>query len=218
MIPPYLSQLLADGTDVASENGPLQLTIETLGTLHLPSGQIVGCDAIDPGNLPFARRVQPGDYPVIITGVRLQDGDEFIAAACLRFIDAPPVRWVNAYWKGQIGLVNRRPAYAVDSSIGAFMSLEAGEILADLDDLNELVYGAIEADPEKSAAMLPVPGADHLNAAIFSTGFGDGVYGSFWGLDANDQPVCLLTDYHIAGFTDPAENIPWWQFWRRRSS
>ena len=36
MIPTYLNQLLADATGVESENGPLRLTIEPIGTLRNP--------------------------------------------------------------------------------------------------------------------------------------------------------------------------------------
>ncbi|MBL7241699.1 DUF4241 domain-containing protein [Bacillus altitudinis] len=38
---------------------------------------------------------------------------------------------------------------------------------------------------------------DKVDIAIFTTGFGDGMYPSFWGLDGNGKPTCLVTDFLI---------------------
>ncbi|HCO79317.1 DUF4241 domain-containing protein [Bacillus sp. (in: firmicutes)] len=32
---------------------------------------------------------------------------------------------------------------------------------------------------------------------MFTTGFGDGMYPSFWGLGVNGEPACLVTDFLI---------------------
>ncbi|KDE29061.1 hypothetical protein BA81_01175 [Bacillus safensis FO-36b] len=32
---------------------------------------------------------------------------------------------------------------------------------------------------------------------MFTTGFGDGMYPSFWGLDGSGEPACLVTDFFI---------------------
>jgi hypothetical protein len=219
MVPPYLNQLLADATGVESENGPLTLTIEPIGSVSFPSGQVVACDATDPvASLPFARQVDPGNWPVFLTGARLPDGDDFIAAAWLRFQDGVPVRWEPANWKGQNPRRHPDPAYPVDSSIGAFMSPEAARVLAERRNLVDLVQRPFESESPPAGVVLEVPGARHLSFAVFSpTGFGDGVYGSWWGLDATDHPLCLLTDFHVAGFPEkePAPSPPWWRFWRR---
>jgi hypothetical protein len=36
-----------------------------------------------------------------------------------------------------------------------------------------------------------------LNMFIFTSGWGDGEYASYWGFDANGSPVCLITDFGI---------------------
>ncbi|WP_317615143.1 MULTISPECIES: DUF4241 domain-containing protein [Bacillus] len=36
-----------------------------------------------------------------------------------------------------------------------------------------------------------------MDIAMFTTGFGDGMYPSFWGLDENGEPACLVTDFLI---------------------
>jgi hypothetical protein len=32
---------------------------------------------------------------------------------------------------------------------------------------------------------------------MFESGWGDGVYISYWGFDANDAPACLVTDFSV---------------------
>ena len=38
------------------------------------------------------------------------------------------------------------------------------------------------------------------NCVAFMSGYGDGIYSSYWGLDANGAPLCLTTDFEV--FTD----------------
>ena len=45
---------------------------------------------------------------------------------------------------------------------------------------------ARELDPESG-----------LNLIAFSSGWGDGCYPSYWGLDAQGQATCLLTDFRV---------------------
>jgi hypothetical protein len=59
---------------------------------------------------------------------------------------------------------------------------------------------------------------DDCNVVMFSSGLGDGVYGSFWGFDGTPTPVCLVTDF---GITEPPDDEDsahiakkWWQFWK----
>jgi hypothetical protein len=33
--------------------------------------------------------------------------------------------------------------------------------------------------------------------AMFQSGWGDGFYASYWGLDARGEPVCLVTDFSV---------------------
>jgi hypothetical protein len=159
LTPPYLSQLLADRNGIDSENGPLDLRVEMLGTLPLPSGRIVASDATDPTPLPFARQVEPGNCQAMITVARLADQDEVVAAAWLRIQEGTPERWEPAHWKGQSKLRHPRPAYAVDSSLGAFLSVEAAERLAELEDLVDLVHQPFQADgaPASGSCQCPAP-------------------------------------------------------------
>jgi hypothetical protein len=92
----------------------------------------------------------------------------------------------------------------VDSGTGCFASPEALAAFtampsagADQDPL----INALEANgvPTWSHACLDV--GPNLNVVAFSTGYGDGVYATFWGLDAQGAPVCALTDFGFVEWT-----------------
>jgi len=36
-----------------------------------------------------------------------------------------------------------------------------------------------------------------LNVVMFSSGYSDGFYASYWGFDADDNVVCLVTDFNV---------------------
>lgn len=54
------------------------------------------------------------------------------------------------------------------------------------------------------AALLDVPEV-RGNLIAFSSGAGDGAYPSFWGVDADGNPVCLVTDFGLLDVDDADE-------------
>lgn len=226
MIPGYLDRLLADAPAVETGYGPARLECRTIGELYLPSGRIVACDAIvEPDLPPFALAAPPGTHPVRLAIVHLPGPDERIAAAWLRFAEGRPVRWTHATLEGMPD--HAEPAYGVDSGTGAFLSAEAAPLLAER--MHEGFFDELTAAMRRHYvhtrdwAVLPVPGAEPLNVAVFSSGFGDGAYASYWGHDADGRPVCLLTDFGLLDDPAAAEDDgdaaarrtakPWWKFW-----
>jgi Protein of unknown function (DUF4241) len=130
---------LHSGETPTEWDGEILIERREIGRLRLPSGRVVGADAmVEPTLPPFDRAVEPGDYPVQLAIAHFRKG-----------------------------------------------------------------------------AMVELPG--QLNLALLSSGLGDGAYASYWGLDANDHPVVLLTDF---GLLDAPEELrpvkaakPWWRFW-----
>ena len=217
-VPAYLTKLLSNRPDMESHYGPLKLECRKIGDLHLPSGRIVACDIMMSGDsLAFKQTVPPGSYPVYLSDVHLpEEDDEATAAAWIRFAPAAPVRWEFARWDSRKQV--KEPAYIVDSGMGSFMSLEAAPLVDEAGEpLTDQVYAAMDKEPYRDWVVLTVPGAEHLNFAVFSPGRGDGVYASYWGYDGNGNPVCLLTDCDMLGLddtgADPAPGKPWWKFW-----
>ena len=186
--------------------GDRRFRVEThrLGELVLPSGRLAACDPWVGRDMarPFTRVVQPGRYPVEADVAVLEDnGDQRVAAAVVWITEREPVNWEPALDGGE----RRAPrnlekvvGYTVDSGTGCFASPEALAALTALpvdgaDD--DPLINALEANdvPTWSHADLKV--APNLNVVAFSTGYGDGAYATFWGLDGQGAPVCALTDF-----------------------
>ncbi|GAB1343711.1 DUF4241 domain-containing protein [Gemmatimonas sp.] len=221
---------LDSGALVETSVGMVRIAHRHIGSLHLPSGRIVASDPMVDLQLPaFARRVTPGRYPVHIAIAQVQrNHDERIAAAWLRFGDGPVAVWEVAMLEGQ--RPSKSPtdtaAYGVDSGTGSFFSAEAATLGGDVPDFSEMLADAMDTTyrPTRSWASLELDqGAGvPLNVVSFSSGWGDGGYASWWGLDATGAPLLLLTDFAVLDdersdptLTPGTKPRPWWKFWGR---
>lgn len=223
IIAAHLTRLLCDLADGEARHGAVRLECRTIGELTLPSGRIVACDAaVEPGHPPFVGAVMPGRYPVRVAIAHLAGGDHRIAGAWLRFAEGAPARWEPAPFEGVPEHADH--AYGVDSATGAFVSLEGARRLAALTDdrFAEAVGDAMDASyrDTRAWAVIPVPGDPPLEAAVFSSGAGDGAYPSYWGYGDDGAPRCLLTDFRILSPEDAdasgagaLASRPWWKVW-----
>jgi hypothetical protein len=173
--------------------------------LELPTGSIVANDAflvIDPR--PLLRTVEPGHYPVVLTIAETPFfAGSTVAFARIQFREALPVRWELAT-KGNQDVSRLAPdeifGYGVDSGTGAFMDLVTAKGIDDNytpygDLMVELLQqGRTRGEPWATVVVDPNIGA---NAIAFQSGGGDGFYGSYWGFDADDNVVCLVTDFSV---------------------
>ncbi len=197
-----------DGATITDDNGaPATLRVYALGELVAPSGAIVACDpltAIAPR--PFARRVAPGRYPALVSVAQLADGDQRVACAQLRLSDAPVARWEIARLAGQERIALREGeflGYAVYATVGCFMDAQASSVLDaryERDEgYDEELIDALEAHHTEAWGYADVALDDDsgLNVIIFSSGWGDGDYASYWGYDADGAPACLVTDFGL---------------------
>jgi hypothetical protein len=97
----------------------------------------------------------------------------------------------------------------VDSGTGAFASIEAAAAIAGLSDADLEAYSSGISDglyPAEdvylnttSAVVDPATGA---NVVAIVSGYGDGGYPSFFGLDGAGRPIVLMTDFGILDSAD----------------
>lgn len=197
-----------DGATITDREGALAtMRVYSLGELVAPSGVIVACDpltAIAPK--PFARRIAPGRYPILVSVAQLADGDQRVACAQVRLSDAPVARWEMARLEGQEQVALGEGeffGYAVDAGVGCFMDAQAASALDahyERDEsYDEALIDALEAHHTDSwdYADIALDEGSGLNAIMFTSGWGDGVYASYWGYDASGAPVCLVTDFSL---------------------
>jgi hypothetical protein len=93
----------------------------------------------------------------------------------------------------------RSSGYGVDAGTGWFADVatlrafdECGE------DASDELMAAMDRTYENTWSWADVNCGDSgENIIAFSSGYGDGLYASFWGLDEEGAPVCLVTDFGL---------------------
>src|SRR6266545_7467661 len=188
----------AGATFAAPDDGPLLVQQVCAGDLILPSGQLIACDPCYlhwPMDVAaFTRTVPPGRYPVWMALARpVGEEPHFARVACalVRFADVPVARWTMALRPDEDPAALRFGhfyGYGVDSGTSCFVDAAAVAAL-NADETEALfrdrVIGAFERDSWETrwANVRPRDHGD-ANLIAFSSGYGDGAYPSWWGLDA----------------------------------
>jgi hypothetical protein len=190
----------------ASYGDPVTLATADAGHVVLPSGRLVATDAMLPEDTPFTTTVPPGRHPVsILTADFPASDDHRVAAAMVRVAEVDPVTWELALVDGQdasdLG-PDEYFGYGVDSGSGAFMSPEAAALLADeaiYDDYSERALDGMFPDDQTiiDSVVVEVDAATGANVVTFSSGFGDGSYPTYVGLDGTGAPVVFVTDFGL---------------------
>jgi hypothetical protein len=194
------------------------IVVTRLGTITLPSGRIV---AVDPytawGLAPFTRQVRPGAYTVHLWFDRAEMTRPALAE--LRLRSCTPAFWQNAVTDGQ-NLFDLAPGeafgYGVDAGAGSFAAPEFFETFGPIVDgaLQSEAYGDFSTGLLYDLAFPDASGIpqdfivqqDGQDMAVFSSGWGDGFYASYWGFDAQGCPCALVTDFWVLDGGYPYES------------
>ncbi|MCR5886612.1 DUF4241 domain-containing protein [Hymenobacter sp. J193] len=199
-----LTRLFSDSTHLTKLQ-PLLVT-----ELFLPTGKLLACDPVaysDPQ--PFRQPFLPGCYPVYI---HLLPADQCIAYAELRLREGTVSRWELAVTARQ-DPASLAPGeifgYPVSAGLGCFMDHSTlalvnrhdADLQAELGDayvsyyddyVDDLLYPAAGSQPY--CTLQPYPSQEN-NVAVFQSGYGDGFYATYFGLNAHDQPVKFVTEF-----------------------
>lgn len=202
---PVAARVFEPGVSVTQpDGGRVALQIRPVAELEVTSYRIVACDPFECTlATPFAYRVTPGRYPVFLGIADFESADDQrVAAAMLRLSDAEPVRWEPATVEGDGEAY--ASSFGVDSGLCALLSDEAipflaGKLEEDADYLERAIEdqrGPLYVDgPEWFNITLDA--STGLNIVICSSGWGDGVYCGYWGIDADGNLACLVIDLGI---------------------
>lgn len=175
-----------------------ETAVESVGLLHLRTGGVVVGDPLTGGlsSGPLARQVDPGRYPVEVALVQRPVPDQRTTAARVVFSDAPVDRWERALFPGQDDLPpDQIPGYGVDAGTGCFGCMMAAPAL-DTEGGGERLLEAMQEQGGSTWVALGHPDAPE-DAVVFTTGWGDGFYGSWWGLAEDGTPAMLVTDFEL---------------------
>jgi Protein of unknown function (DUF4241) len=209
----HLAPAMTNGSSIDCGVGKVNIEYRQIGTLNVPSGQLIACDPflMGPSFPPFLREVAPGHYPVEVSIAHLLAGvppeaDQRIALACLRLGDEIPVRWEIALTPGQDLATSKDGeyfGYGVDAGTGCFIDALAAKVLlakfAAEEEYYNRIIDAMQQNyvPTRAWTDLVLDQGAGLNLIAFYTGFGDGYYPSYWGIDAGGAVACLVTDFLV---------------------
>lgn len=185
-----------------------------LGSIPLDDGSLVACDpyVAEMDEEPFTRRLAPGDHDVVLVVATVQDDHRRNAAALLTGTLAPIRRWELALRPGQkvADLEGDEEffGYPVDAGTGCFASRAAfriaSEVLAqDAGMLEDPLSEGLEHSTHDAVVGSPAPGAPAV--AMFTSGWGDGAYPTWFGIDGDGHVSVVVTDFLVNSEAPPVD-------------
>jgi len=205
------------------EDTPIELF--KLGDLNLPTGQIIVCDPLVRlwDAIPFNRTVKRGTYPVTACIAKTEDAGDRYAFVKIEFSSERAVAWEMALIDGQdISILQDDQffGFGVDAGTGCFCDAQTqkfyNEWVDDLDKQNpseNIAYNKFIAPGFEKNAKEPnnpddigdwlnfyLPTRPDQNIIMFSSGYGDGHYPSYWGVNAEGNICSLLIDFQVIGY------------------
>jgi hypothetical protein len=190
---------------VDTEFGRMQIEKIQAGRLNLPTGKIIATDPILMyDDECFSVHVKPGTYDVYIYVGKTENRKKQTVAAELRFNDNEPVKWEMALLKGESakGFAHDEfMGYEVENGLGCFMDESVMEILdvmteEDLDKYEKEVRNAVRKN-DFSCADILINKKNNGNIIIFASGWNDGTFPTYYGLDKNNKLARLVTDFMV---------------------
>lgn len=192
---------------VGTDKDDIRFRIFDAGRLRMTSGRIKACDPlVNIGRPPFAVEVPNGQFPVRLALVEGGIDRGRVAFARVDFSSEPVTRWEMALVGGQDVATLKADeffGYPVDAGIGSFVDAETATVADRQMSADEnLAEGWIDQGDRKT------PPTFYLDVAIgpgniimFTSGWGDGVYASWFGYDAQGRVAALLTDFLVVDWT-----------------
>ncbi|PDY46652.1 cytoplasmic protein [Bacillus pseudomycoides] len=182
---------------------------EMLEHLKVTSGKMVACDPLIFNKNSFEQTIQPGTYPIVIWWHK---EDDVIAGAELKLSESKVTGWKMATKPGQNvseleeGYIF---GYPVDTGLGCFADVEAIDKLKEIEDrlqqelgeefisLYDDVIDDVLTEHDDEWGNCVVCEETESNIIMFRSGYGDGFYPSYWGIDENGKIVSLVTDFQV---------------------
>ncbi len=200
------------------EDTPIELL--KIGNLKIPSGRIVVCDPLVYSDTPpLSRTVKPGEYPIKIYIAKTKSSGNRYAIAKLEFSEEKAEKWVMALRDiddiTELTDDNDYFGFPVDAGLGGFYDYESGieyqkfekDFMNQNPDGNiyddffaaEFKKNAVDQDDPNDIGdwiNFQLPNSE-LNITMFHSGYGDGLYPAYWGINKNGKIVSLVIDFLV---------------------
>jgi hypothetical protein len=144
-----------------------------------------------------------GHYGVDLSVVDLGAWGTRVAFSAVKFSDQPVAHWQVAETTDPGGFTQ---FFGVDAGLGAYMDADTAKVFATVLQSFEAEHPSGNYYDDVLSRDLPPSAlwgehqpseASPLKAVVFSSGLGDGLYFSYWGLDAAGQVAMLVTDFQL---------------------
>lgn len=202
-----------------------------IGDVNLPTGKIIASDPFFTfDQRPFTRSVEPDKYPVYIYMAEVDEHHHRVAYAKIKFRPEEAHKWILAITdditKEEMNELNEDEffGFPVDSGLACFLDEETNERLtAKMDEIQDKdpesnYYDEVLADEFKNYSgknkfsrslgdwndHYPDKDSDN-NVIMFASGWGDGYYPAYWGLNENGDSIELVIDFLINDFEEEDE-------------
>ena len=198
----------------------IKIELLEIGTLNVPSGKIVVCDPLvfyQP--TPYTKMVPPGKYPMKIYVAKTEDSGDRYAIAQLEISTKKAVKWILAVTENDnVNELQEKDAFfgfPVDTGLAGFFdyqtSLAFDKFQNDFykqEPAKNIYDDYFEAEFKKNSVPKDNPNAvgnwinytlpqTNLNIAMFQSGYGDGYYPAYWGIDENGTVTSLVLDFFV---------------------
>ena len=212
--------------DLDDEMNAQELVEIHIGDVNLPTGRIIVSDPFfSMEQQPFSRTVEPDKYPVYVYMTEIDDQHHRIAYAKIKFRTEEATKWILALTddltKEELDELDEDEFYGfpVESGLACFLDEKTNaEFTARIDELQEKNPEANYYDEALAEEFKEYSGKnkfsrelgdwnDHKpnkesdnNVIMFASGWGDGYYPAYWGLNENGDTIELVIDFLINEF------------------
>ena len=208
---PGFDGLLTEGATYADDHSTYVIERHRVDDAVLPTGRVVGCDPLAcPETDAFVEQVPPGRYELHAWLAVLYpvddprtERDRRVAALQLVVKDEPVVAWEPALLPGQdVAELSGDGyfGYGVDAGVGTLSDRQTMRKLAEWDDdrvdevlipvdvVETTVPGLLAAEVDEATGETMVQ---------VTSGWGDGMYGTWLGRAADGSLACFVTDFMV---------------------
>ncbi len=214
--------------DLDDEMNSQELVEIHIGDVNLPTGKIIAADPFfTEEQQPFSRTIEPDKYPVYIYVAKIDELHHRIAYAKIKFRTEEATRWILALTADltpeELNDLGEDEFYGfpVESGLACFLDEQTNaELIAKIDEVQDNKPESNYYDEVLSDEFREYSGKNNFsrqlgdwndhrpntdsdnNAIMFASGWGDGYYPAYWGLNENGDTIELVVDFLINDFED----------------
>lgn len=190
---------------IDTEFGKMHIEKIEAGKLKLITGKIIATDPILMyDDQSYSKKVAPGIYSVYVYNGKTEKRKAQTILAELRLNENTPVKWEIALFKGENASSfahDEFMGYEVENGLGCFMDEHVMDML-DVMDEEELaryeknIKDCIRQSKTSSADIL-IDKKTGSNIIVFASGWNEGVFPTYYGLDKQNNVARLITDFMV---------------------